>query len=120
MPPGSRHMKGVRHDSTPIFLPDGRLGTPLDIFHVASCLAQSMPYNPAETSRAHPTTAPTLQRAESVYRSHPPTPPVTAPAAPPPRIPSTRGRKRQVDTSTHFCPNPACAYHGWVGWDNLR
>jgi hypothetical protein len=32
----------------------------------------------------------------------------------------TRGRRRQVDTSTHFCPNPACAYHGWVGWGNLR
>jgi IS1 family transposase len=31
-----------------------------------------------------------------------------------------RGRRRQVDTSTHFCPNPACAYRGWVGWGNLR
>src|SRR5262244_349617 len=71
MPPGSRHVKGVRHDSTPIFLPDGRLGTPLDIFDVAYCLAQSMPCNPAETSGAHPATAPTLQRAESVCRSHP-------------------------------------------------
>jgi IS1 family transposase len=20
----------------------------------------------------------------------------------------------------HFCPNPACAYRGWVGWGNLR
>src|ERR671935_1807840 len=71
MPPGSRHRKGVCHDSTPIFLPDGRLGTPLDILHVASCLAQSLPCNPAETSRAHPATVPTLQRAESVCRSHP-------------------------------------------------
>jgi IS1 family transposase len=43
-----------------------------------------------------------------------------APAAPPPRIVMTRGRRRQVDTSTHFCPNPACAYRGWVGWGNLR
>jgi hypothetical protein len=33
----------------------------------------------------------------------PPAPPVTAPAAPPPRITSTRGRKRQVDTRHHFC-----------------
>jgi hypothetical protein len=23
-----------------------------------------------------------------------------------------------VDTSTHFCPNPDCAYRGWVGWGN--
>ena len=42
------------------------------------------------------------------------------PAAPPPRLVPTRGRRRQVDTSTHFCPNPACAYRGWVGWGNLR
>src|SRR5262244_601042 len=32
----------------------------------------------------------------------------------------TRGRRRQVDTSTHFCPNPDCASRGWVGWGNLR
>src|SRR5882724_913373 len=43
-----------------------------------------------------------------------------APAAPPPRLVPTRGRRRQVDTSTHFCPNPDCAYRGWVGWGNLR
>ena len=30
------------------------------------------------------------------------------------------GRRRQVDPSTHFCPNPACAYRGWVGWGHLR
>ena len=42
------------------------------------------------------------------------------PSAPPPRIVMTRGRRRQVDTSTHFCPNPDCAYRGWVGWGNLR
>jgi hypothetical protein len=33
---------------------------------------------------------------------------------------STRGRRRQVNTSTHFCPNPDCSYRGWVGWGNLR
>src|SRR5215475_5806961 len=27
-----------------------------------------------------------------------------APCTPPPRIVPTRGRRRQVDTSTHFCP----------------
>jgi hypothetical protein len=32
----------------------------------------------------------------------------------------TRGRRRQVDTSRHFCPNPDCSYRGWVGWGNLR
>ena len=43
-----------------------------------------------------------------------------APCAPPPRTILTRGRRRQVDTSAHFCPNPDCAYRGWVGWGNLR
>src|SRR6266498_118716 len=42
------------------------------------------------------------------------------PSAPPPRMVPTRGRRRQVDTSHHFCPNPDCAYRGWVGWGNLR
>src|SRR5882724_11493855 len=43
-----------------------------------------------------------------------------APRTPPPRIVPTRGRRRQVDTSTHCCPNPDCAYRGWVGWGHLR
>src|SRR5438132_4797872 len=43
-----------------------------------------------------------------------------APRTPPPRIVPTRGRRRHVDTSTHCCPNPDCAYRGWVGWGNLR
>jgi IS1 family transposase len=32
----------------------------------------------------------------------------------------TRGRRRQVDTATHCCPNPDCRYRGWAGWGNLR
>jgi IS1 family transposase len=32
----------------------------------------------------------------------------------------TRGRRRQIDTASHFCPNPECAYRGWAGWGNLR
>jgi hypothetical protein len=43
-----------------------------------------------------------------------------APSAPPPRLGPPRGRRRQVDTSHHCCPNPDCAYRGWVGWGNLR
>src|SRR5712692_1926771 len=42
-----------------------------------------------------------------------------APCVPPPRIVSTRGRPRQVDTSSHFCPQPPCAYRGWVGLGHL-
>src|SRR5262245_14979748 len=43
-----------------------------------------------------------------------------APSAPPPRLVATRGRHREVNTSTHFCPTPACAYKGWVGRGNIR
>ena len=42
------------------------------------------------------------------------------PGCPPPCKVSTRGRPRQVDTSSHFCPQPPCAYRGWVGLGNLR
>jgi IS1 family transposase len=42
------------------------------------------------------------------------------PGAPPPRMILTRGRHRHVEITGHFCPNPDCAYRGWVGWGNLR
>ena len=32
----------------------------------------------------------------------------------------TRGRRRHIDTTGHFCPHAACASHGRVGWGNLR
>jgi IS1 family transposase len=31
-----------------------------------------------------------------------------------------RGRQRTVNTQAHFCPDPACSYHGWLGRGNLR
>jgi hypothetical protein len=43
-----------------------------------------------------------------------------APGSPPPVITFTRGRKRTVDTSRHFCPDPNCAYRGWLGLGNIR
>jgi IS1 family transposase len=61
------------------------------------------------------TTKPHCDACEHTSAPHP-----HAPSAPPPRIVMTRGRRRQVDTSHHFCPNPDCAYRGWVGWGNLR
>ena len=27
---------------------------------------------------------------------------------------------RTVDTQSHFCPEPNCPYHGWLGRGNLR
>jgi IS1 family transposase len=43
-----------------------------------------------------------------------------APGAPPPRMIFTRGRRRVVDTTGHFCPHPDCSYRGWVDWGNIR
>src|SRR5712691_10595741 len=67
------------------------------------------------TSFAGLTTKPHCDACESSSAPRPQTPSV-----PPPRLVPTRERRRQVDTSTHFCPNPDCAYRGWVGWGNLR
>jgi IS1 family transposase len=46
--------------------------------------------------------------------------PVAAPNAAPPRMLFTRGRRRHIDTTGHFCPHVACAYHDWVDWGNIR
>jgi hypothetical protein len=43
-----------------------------------------------------------------------------APGAPPPLITFTRGRRRAVETQSHFCPDPECSYHGWLGRGNIR
>jgi hypothetical protein len=40
--------------------------------------------------------------------------------APPPRMILTRGRRRQVDTTSHFCPQATCSEHGRVGFGNIR
>src|SRR5712691_4803977 len=61
------------------------------------------------------TTKPHCDACESSSAPRPQTPSVS-----PPRLVPTRGRRRQVDTSTHFCPHPDCAYQGWIGWGNLR
>ena len=61
------------------------------------------------------TTKPHCDACDQAQAPHP-----RAPSAPPPQIIMTRGRRRQVNLSTHFCPNPTCASRGWVGWGNLR
>jgi IS1 family transposase len=48
--------------------------------------------------------------------THPQPPPPT----PPDPMPSSNRRPRTVDTSKHFCPQPGCAYQGWLGLGNLR
>jgi transposase-like protein/IS1 family transposase len=49
-----------------------------------------------------------------------PEPSSPGPLVPPARLPSPQGRPRQVDTSKQFCPQPHCAYYGWVGLGNIR
>ena len=44
----------------------------------------------------------------------------TAPGSPPPFIRFTRGRRRTVNTLSHFCPAPACAYHGGLDRGHIR
>jgi hypothetical protein len=61
------------------------------------------------------TRKPNCEACEQQARSHP-----QVPGAPPPRMIVTRGRRRQVDTTNHFCPHAACAYHGRVGFGNIR
>lgn len=46
--------------------------------------------------------------------------PASAPAESPPRIEHERGARRRVDTSSHYCPNSDCRYHGWPGLGNIR
>jgi IS1 family transposase len=87
----------------------------------AGCPTTPEPPGPRPKRRREPTpfagltTKPHCDACEHGSAPRPQTP-----AAPPPRIVFTRGRRRQVDTSMHFCPNPDCAYRGWVGWGNLR
>jgi hypothetical protein len=61
------------------------------------------------------TRKPECELCEPGTVSHPP-----APSAPPPRMSFTRGRRRHVETTGHFCPDTTCAYHGRVGWGNIR
>jgi hypothetical protein len=43
-----------------------------------------------------------------------------APGSLPPALRFNRGRTRTVDTTGHCCPDPDCAYHGWLGLGNIR
>src|SRR5436853_4098227 len=88
---------------------------------VAACSTTREPPPPRRKRRREPkpfaglTTKPPCDAC-----AHASAPRPDASAAPPPRIVMTRGRRRQIDTAHHCCPNPDCPYRGWVGWGNLR
>ncbi len=87
----------------------------------AVCPTTPEPPGPRPKRRREPTPfAGLTQKPHCDACEHRGDPRPQTPSSPPPRLVMTRGRRRQVDTSTHCCPNPACAYRGWVGWGNLR
>ena len=71
----------------------------------AACPMTPEPPSPRPKRKREPTPfaglthKPHCDACEHATDSHP-----QAPSAPPPRLVPTRGRRRQVDTSTHFCP----------------
>ena len=83
---------------------------------------QSTPVTPKSTrGKREPkllagyTCKPECELCESGVASHP-----QVPTAPPPRMILTRGRRRHLDTTGHFCPHAECAYHGLVDWGHIR
>src|SRR2546422_2875595 len=104
MPPFHHHGRGQRDGIPPLFLPVGAVGSALAVLHVACCLAQESRRRRPEATRAHTAIPQAPSGPAALFWPHP-----QAPCAPPPRIVSTRGRPRQVDTSSHFCPQPPCA-----------
>src|SRR2546428_6554528 len=122
-------MRGFCHDISSLFLPVGAGRLDMAVRHAPVGVAKRPRHVPDDT-RAHTpgpkrhrerkpfaglTTKPHCDACEHASDLRP-----EAPCPPPPRLVPTRGRRRQVDTSTHFCPNPDCAYRGGVGWGNLR
>src|SRR2546428_757548 len=76
MPPYHAIVRGVCYDSAPIFLPDGCLGTPMDLFHAACYLAQPRRGDTTEArrARAYQTPAHPFQRTSTVCGPDPKAP----------------------------------------------
>ena len=74
-----------------------------------------LPPPPRRRSTGDPTPFPCLTVTSpcAAYAQAAPAP--VAPSAPPLLLTSQRGRPRQVDVSSQFCPQGHCAYYGSVG-----
>jgi IS1 family transposase len=86
----------------------------------AACPTTPEPPGPRPKRKHEPTPfagLTTKPHCDACAHSNAPRP--QTPASPPPRIVPTQGRRRQVDTSGHFCPEPDCAYGGWLGLGNI-
>jgi hypothetical protein len=74
IPPFHYRARGLGHDSTPVFLPAGGLGTPVAVCHAARCLAQPRCSGTGKARPAHQAATSTLQGAQAVCGSHPQAP----------------------------------------------
>jgi len=89
--------------------------------HAANIQRLPQPLSPPRKPRRVPKPFPGLTHKPPCDAcEHAPASRPQAPCAPPPHIVSTRGRRRQVHTSRHFCPDPDCRYGGWLGLGNIR
>jgi hypothetical protein len=87
----------------------------------ATCQASLTPGKPIKTRSKAPNPFPGLRHQPSCEAcEHAAASCLQALSAPPPRLVSRRGRRREVDPASHCCPNLPCSDQGWVGWGNLR
>jgi IS1 family transposase len=87
----------------------------------ATCLAPRRPTTPLRQHSQDPQPFPGLtSKPHCALCEQAPAPAPAAPRIPPAPLPFLLGRPRQVDTSKQFCPQPRCAYYGWVGLRNIR
>jgi transposase-like protein len=61
------------------------------------------------------TTKPHCEACEHAREPADPPPP-----APPPLLAAKRGRPRELNTHTQYCPTKTCPYYGWTGRGNIR
>ena len=127
IPPFHYRARGLGHDSTPVFLPAGGLGTPVAVCHAARCLAQPRCSGTGNARPAHQAATSTLLRSPSRLWVSPTSPIVPCagkkqrtPCSSPLCSPLRYRRPRAIDTSRHFCPHATCDYRGWLGLGNLR
>jgi hypothetical protein len=87
----------------------------------AACLTPHRPATPLRQHSPDPQPFPGLtSKPHCALCEQTPAPGPVAPRVPPAPLPASAGRPRQVDTTKQFCPQPRCAYYGWVGRGNIR
>jgi IS1 family transposase len=85
------------------------------------CQTTPTPAKPIKTRAKDPKPFPGLTHnphCDACAHGQKPAPRV--PHCPPSLLASPCGRRREVDTRQHYCPNPKCDYGGWVGHGNIR